>query len=47
MTNVSQGTIALDCSRGIAQSVFERVEREIERPFDGVFPDEFVYRGVD
>ena len=41
VTNVSQGAIALDCSRGIAQLVFERVEREIERPFDGAFADEF------
>lgn len=38
---------AADCSRGIARSVFERVERVIECSFDGAFADEFVYRGVD
>lgn len=47
VTNVSQGANALDCSRGIVQFVFERVEREIECPFDGAFADEFDYRGVD
>lgn len=47
MTNVGQGAIALDCSRGIAQLVFERVEGEVEHPYNGAFADEFVYRGVD
>lgn len=37
---------AVDCSRGIARSVFERVERVIECSFDGAFADEFAYRGV-
>lgn len=47
VTNVGQGAIALDCSRGIAQLVFERVEGEVEHPYNGAFADEFVYRGVD
>lgn len=46
MTNVGQGVTALDCSRGIAQLVFERVEGDVERPHDGSFADEFDYRGV-
>lgn len=46
VTNVGQGAIALDCSRGIAQLVFERVEGDVERPHDGAFADEFDYRGV-
>lgn len=46
MTNVSQGAIALDCARGIAQLVFERVEGEVEHPYNGAFTDEFDYRGV-
>lgn len=46
MTNVSQGAIALDCAHGIAQLVFERVEGEVEHPYNGAFTDEFDYRGV-
>lgn len=47
VTNIGQGVIALDCSRSIAQLVFERVEGGVEHPYDGAFADEFVYRGVD
>lgn len=46
MTNVSQGAIALDRAHGMAQLVFERVEGDVERPYDGAFADEFDYRGV-
>lgn len=46
VTNVGQGAIALDCARGIAQLVFERVDGEVEHPYDGAFTDEFDYRGV-
>lgn len=46
MTNVNQGAIALDCACGIAQLVFERVEGEVEHPYNGAFTDEFDYRGV-
>lgn len=46
VTNVGQNTIVLDCARGIAQLVFERVEGDVERPHDGAFADEFDYRGV-
>lgn len=46
VTNVGQGAIALDCSRGIAQLVFERVEGEVEHSHNGAFADEFDYRGV-
>ena len=46
VTNVSQGAIALDCVCGIAQLVFERVEGEVEHPYNGAFTDEFDYRGV-
>ena len=46
VTNVGQGAIALDCACGIAQLVFERVEGDVERPYDGAFADEFDYRGV-
>lgn len=46
MTNASQGAIALDCSCGIAQLVFERVEGEVEHSYNGAFADEFDYRGV-
>lgn len=37
MANVGQGAIEPDCSRGIAQLVFERVEGEAGRPYDGAF----------
>lgn len=46
VTNASQGAIALDCSCGIAQLVFERVEGEVEHSYNGAFADEFDYRGV-
>lgn len=46
MTNVGQDTIVLDCARSIAQLVFEKVEGDVERPYDGAFADEFDYRGV-
>ncbi len=46
MTNVGQNTIVLDCARGIAQLVFERVEGEVEHSHNGAFADEFDYRGV-
>ncbi len=46
MTNVDQDTIVLDCARGIAQLVFERVEGEVEHSYNGAFADEFDYRGV-
>lgn len=46
MTNVGQDTIVLDCARGIAQLVFERVEGEVEHSYNGTFADEFDYRGV-
>ena len=46
MTNVDQDTIVLDCVRGIAQLVFERVEGEVEHSYNGAFADEFDYRGV-
>ena len=44
--NIGQGVIALDCSRSIAQLVFERVEGEAEHSYNGAFADEFDYRGV-
>lgn len=46
VTNVGQDTIVLDCARGIAQLVFERVEGEVEHSYNGAFADEFDYRGV-
>lgn len=46
VTNVSQGAIALDRAHGIAQLVFERVEGEVNHPYDGTFADEFDYRDV-
>lgn len=46
VTNVGQNTIVLDCARGIAQLVFERVEGEVEHSHNGAFADEFDYRGV-
>ena len=46
VTNASQGAIALDCSCGIAQLVFERAEGEVEHSYNGAFADEFDYRGV-
>lgn len=46
VTNVGQDTIVLDCARGIARLVFERVEGEVEHSYNGVFADEFDYRGV-
>ena len=46
VTNVNQGAIAVDYARGIAQLVFERVEGDVERSYDGAFVDEFGYRGV-
>lgn len=46
VTNVDQDTIVLDCARGIAQLVFERVEGEVEHSHNGAFADEFDYRGV-
>lgn len=45
VTNVGQDTIVLDCARGIAQLVFEKAEGDVERPYDGAFADEFVYKG--
>ena len=46
MTNVGQDTIVLDCARGIAQLVSERVEDEVEHSYNGAFADKFDYRGV-
>lgn len=46
VTNVGQDTIVLDCASGIAQLVCERVEGEVEHSYNGVFADEFDYRGV-
>lgn len=46
MTNVNQGAIAVDYARGIAQLVFDRVEGDVERSYDGAFADEFGYGGV-
>lgn len=38
---------AADCSRGIAQLVFERAEGDVERSYDGAFADEFDNGGAD
>ena len=46
MTNVNQGAIAVDYARGIDQLVFERMEGDVERSYDGAFADGFGYRGV-
>ena len=39
VTSVGQDTIVLDCARGIARLVFERVEGEVEHPYNGALAD--------
>lgn len=46
VTNVSSDVIELAAGAGIAQLVFERVERPVSAPYDGAFSDEFDYRGM-
>ena len=43
VTNVSGDTIELSASRGIAQIVFERLDRPATKPYVGAFSDEMDY----
>lgn len=46
VTNVSANTIKLDCSKGIAQVVFEQVCDDVAHPYEGAFADELNYKGM-
>lgn len=46
VTNVSADEITLDCSKGIAQIVFEQVCGEVEQPYSGGFNKEVDFRGM-
>lgn len=46
ITNVCADEIDLDCAKGIAQIVFERVEGSVERSYEGEFSEELDFRGM-
>lgn len=46
VTNVSADEITLDVNHDIAQVVFERLSSLPNKPYNGVFADEFDYRGL-
>lgn len=46
ITNVSSDLIHLDCKKGIAQLVFERLDTPTSEPYKGTFSDEFNYKGM-
>lgn len=43
---MSGDEIHLDTNKGIAQLVFERVEKPVSKTYSGAFSDEFDYRGM-
>lgn len=46
VSNVSANAIELDCSKGIAQVVFEQVCDDVAHPYEGAFTDELSYKGM-
>lgn len=46
VTNVSGDVILLDTKKGIAQLVFERLDRPTDAPYEGAFSDEDAFRGL-
>lgn len=46
VTNVGADAVSLGTSDGLAQLSFERVDGEVERPYEGAFSSEFNYRGL-
>ena len=46
VTNVSGNEIRLDCGKGIAQMVFEKVDAPVTEAYEGAFSEEFDFRGM-
>ena len=46
ITNVSANIIEFDTSLGIARIIFEPIEGTVERPYNGTFDKEFIFRGM-
>ena len=46
LTNVSKQNITLDNQTGIASIMFEKLETEVEHPYEGTFQEEFNFSGM-
>ena len=46
LTNVSKQTIALERQKGIASIMFEKLDSDVDHPYEGAFQKEFEFKGM-